>query len=76
MPLNLIYITNKPEVALIAQSNGVQRIMVDLETLGNEERQKNMNTVKSNHTVADAETIAKVLTGLPTPGLLAPNLLT
>lgn len=62
MPLNLIYITNKPEVALIAQSNGVQRIMVDLETLGKDERQKNMNSVKSNHTVDDAEKIAKVLT--------------
>lgn len=62
MPLNLIYITNRPEVALIAESNGVQRIMVDMETLGKEERQKNMNTVKSHHTVEDVAAIAKVLT--------------
>lgn len=62
MPLNLIYITNRPEVALIAESNGVQRIMVDMETLGKEERQKNMNTVKSHHTVEDVVAIAKVLT--------------
>ena len=62
MPLNLIYITNKPDVALIAESNGVQRIMVDMETLGKEERQKNMNTVKSHHTVGDVATIASVLT--------------
>ena len=62
MPLNLIYITNRPEVALIAESNGVQRIMVDMETLGKEDRQKNMNTVKSHHTVADVAEIAKVLT--------------
>lgn len=62
MPLNLIYITNRSEVALIAESNGVQRIMVDMETLGKEERQKNMNTVKSHHTVEDVAAIAKVLT--------------
>lgn len=62
MPLNLIYITNKPEVALIAEESGVQRIMVDMETLGKEERQKNMNSVKSHHTVADAAAIANVLT--------------
>lgn len=62
MPLDLIYITNKPEVALIAQSNGVQRIMVDLETLGKDERQKNMNSVKSHHIIEDVAQIAKVLT--------------
>ena len=62
MPLNLIYITNKPEIALIAEHSGVQRIMVDMETMGKEERQKNMNTVKSHHTVEDAAAIAKVLT--------------
>ena len=62
MALNLIYITNRPEIALIAEMNGVQRIMVDMETLGKEERQKNMNSVKSHHVVADVEAIAKVLT--------------
>ena len=62
MPLNLIWITNKPEIALIAEENGVQRIMVDMETLGKDERQKNMNTVKSHHTVEDAAAIARVLT--------------
>lgn len=63
MPLNLIYITNRPEVALIAEENGVQRIMVDMETLGKEERQKNMNSVKSHHTVEDVAAIRRVLTG-------------
>lgn len=62
MPLDLIWITNNPEIALIAQQGGVQRIMVDMETLGKEERQKNMNSVKSHHTVEDAAAIAKVLT--------------
>ena len=62
MPLNLIFITNRPEVALIAEESGVQRIMVDMETLGKEERQKNMNSVKSHHTVEDVAAIANVLT--------------
>ena len=62
MSLNLIYITNIPSVALIAEKNGVDRIMVDLETLGKEERQKNMNTVKSHHTVEDVRIISNMLT--------------
>lgn len=62
MPLNLIYITNRPEIARIAESNGVQRIMVDLEVMGKEARQNQMNTVKSNHSVADVAAIAKTLT--------------
>lgn len=62
MSLSLIFITNIPAVALIAEKNGVDRIMVDLETLGKEERQKNMNTVKSHHTVTDVATISNLLT--------------
>ncbi len=62
MPLNLIYITNITQVALIAEKNGVDRIMIDLETLGKEERQKGMNTVKSHHKVEDIYNISKILT--------------
>ena len=62
MSLSLIYITNIPAVALIAEKNGVDRIMVDLETIGKEERQKNMNTVKSHHAVTDVATISNLLT--------------
>lgn len=62
MALNLIYITNNPAVALIAEKHGVDTIMVDLETLGKEERQKDMNTVKSNHTVMDVRAVSDVLT--------------
>lgn len=62
MPLTLMYITNAPEVALIAEKNGVDRIWVDLETLGKEERQKNMNTVKSKHTISDVEKMSRILT--------------
>lgn len=61
MPLTLFYITNDLNVAEIAQRNGVNRIFVDLETLGKEERQKNMNTVKSNHSIDDIKRMSGVL---------------
>ena len=38
MALKLMYITNRPDVALIAEKYGVDRIWIDLETLGKEER--------------------------------------
>lgn len=62
MSLVLMYITNNPSVALIAEKYGVDRIWVDLETLGKEERQKGMNTVKSKHTVDDIKKIKPLLT--------------
>lgn len=62
MSLNLFYITNNPAVALIAEKYGVDRIFVDLETLGKEERQKNMNSVKSHHSIDDIKAISSVLT--------------
>lgn len=61
MSLNLMYITNDKDVAMIAQKYGVDRIWVDLETLGKEERQKGMNTVKSKHTVEDIKSIKPYL---------------
>ena len=39
MPLKLMYITNRPDVALIAEQNGVDRIFVDMEYIGKAERQ-------------------------------------
>ena len=62
MPLKLIYISNSVDVAQIAEKCGVDRIMVDLETLGKEERQKNMNTVKSHHSLEDVRALSSVLT--------------
>ena len=38
--LTLMYITNRPDVALVAEKYGVDRIWVDLETLGKEKRQE------------------------------------
>ena len=62
MPLTLMYITNRVDVALIAEKYGVDRIWVDLETLGKEERQKHQDSVKSKHTIDDIKRIAPKLT--------------
>lgn len=62
MPLDVFYITNDPSVALAAEKAGVNRVWIDLETLGKEERQKGINSVKSHHTIQDIQTIAPLLT--------------
>lgn len=62
MPLKLMYITNDLAVAKIAEKAGVDRIWIDLEILGKEERQKGLNTVKSHHSVEDIKKIAPKLT--------------
>lgn len=62
MALKLMYITNNLAVALIAEKYGVDRIWIDLETLGKEKRQRGLNTVKSTHTVGDIKCIAPQLT--------------
>ena len=60
--LVLFYITNRPDVAIIAEKYGVDRIWIDLERLGKEERQKQMNTVKSQHSISDISAIKPLLT--------------
>ena len=62
MPLQLMYITNNPAVALIAEKNGVDRIWIDLESIGKEDRQKSVNSVKSHHAISDIKIMAGVLT--------------
>ena len=59
--LILFYITNRTDVALIAEKYGVDRIWIDLEVLGKEARQENMDTVKSYHSVDDIEKIKRLL---------------
>ncbi len=61
MALKLMYITNSPEVAKIAQKAGVDRIFVDLEYIGKAERQGGMDTVQSKHTLDDIKRVAEVL---------------
>ena len=51
--IKLMYITNDVEVAKIAEKYGVDRIWIDLEVNGKEERQKGMDTVKSKHNICD-----------------------
>ena len=60
--LKVMFITNRPDVAQIAQKYGVDRIWVDLEIRGKEDRQKNLDAVKSHHTVADIKAIKPLLT--------------
>lgn len=62
MPLNLMYITNRTDVALIAEQAGVDRIFIDLEYIGKELRQGGMNTVQNHHTPQDVLNIKKCLT--------------
>lgn len=62
MALTLMYITNNPRVAEIAQEAGVNRVWVDMEYIGKEIRQAGMNTVKSHHTVEDVARLRKVVT--------------
>lgn len=56
-----MYITNNPQVALIGEQCGVDRLWVDMEWMGKEERQPG-DTVKSHHTLEDISTLRKVLT--------------
>ena len=53
MALKLMYITNHPQIAQIAESSGVDRIFVDMEYIGKADRQGGLDSVKNHHTVED-----------------------
>lgn len=57
MALKLMYITNRPEIARIAEAAGVDRIFVDMEYIGKDIRQGGMDTVQSHHTIEDIKSI-------------------
>ena len=61
MSIKLMYITNKPEIAKIAEAAGVDRIFVDMEYIGKEKWQGGMDTVQSHHTVEDVRKIRACL---------------
>ena len=61
MALKLMYITNDPAVAQIAESSGVDRIFLDMEYIGKGERQKGMDTVQLHHTVEDVRRIRSAI---------------
>lgn len=57
MALNLMYITNRPEIAQIAEENGVDWIFVDMEFIGKDNRQGGMDTVQNHHTIEDVRRV-------------------
>lgn len=61
MALKLMYITNRADVAQIAESAGVDRIFVDLEYIGKAKRQGGMDTVQNRHTVEDVARIHEAI---------------
>ena len=63
MAIELMYITNRTDVALIAQKAGIDRIFVDMEYIGKDIRQGGMDTVQSHHTLEDVKAVRKVLSG-------------
>ena len=60
--INLMYITNKPEVAKIAESVGIDWIFIDMEFIGKDSRQGGLDTVQNHHTVEDVKNIRKAIT--------------
>lgn len=61
MYMKLMYITNKPAVARIAENAGVDWIFLDMEVIGKAFRQSGLNTVQNNHTVDDIKRIRKAI---------------
>lgn len=61
MALKLMYITNNPEVAKIAEQAGVDWIFVDMEFIGKNSRQGGMNTVQNHHTIKDIINIRRAV---------------
>lgn len=57
MALHLMYITNKPAVAEIAEASGVDWIFLDMEFIGKDSRQGGLDTVQNHHTVKDVRNI-------------------
>ena len=61
MPLKLMYITKRPEIAEIAIKAGVDIIFLDMEYIGKDIRQGGMDTVKNHHTASDIATVRDVI---------------
>lgn len=59
--LKFMFITNQPNLAAFVYNHGVQRIFVDLEILGKQERQGHLNTVISCHTLEDIRAVRQAV---------------
>ncbi len=60
--LKYLFITNNTEVGKIAERSGVDRVWIDLETIGKARRQANVDTVKSHHRIEDIGKMKRALT--------------
>ncbi len=61
MALKLMYITNSPEVASVIDAHGVDRIFLDLEIIGKDQRQGHLDTVISRHSIEDVARLRRVI---------------
>lgn len=61
MDFKLMYITNDPRTAEIAEQSGVDWIFIDLEINGKEQRQGHLDTVISRHHIEDVKSVKSVL---------------
>lgn len=59
--MNFYVIENNPNQAAYFESIGIDYIFIDLEKKGKQERQANLDTVKSNHSISDIEHVKKAL---------------
>lgn len=55
--MKFFFITNSPELASFAERNGVDRIFVDMESLGKDERQGHLDTLISRHDLDDLRAV-------------------
>lgn len=58
-PLQLMMITPVPEIAQFIEECGVGRIFLDMETLGKDNRQKNLDLPSNTHSFSDVEQVKK-----------------
>ncbi|MGN1162000.1 MAG: aldolase/citrate lyase family protein [Candidatus Fimenecus sp.] len=61
MALKLMYLTNDPQIAQIAEKNGVDRIFLDLELRGKEARQGHLDTVISHNSIDDVKRLREAI---------------
>jgi HpcH/HpaI aldolase/citrate lyase family len=61
VPLELCLVTASVDLAKRAEATGIERVLVDLETIGKAERQAGQNLFHSTHTLDDAYRLRSVL---------------
>lgn len=61
MNMKLMYITNNPAIARIAEDAGVDWIFLDMEVIGKAFRQSGLDTVQNHHTIDDIKRIRKTI---------------